>query len=493
VSALFLFSLGTVTLVSTGRERVWYIFAAFCFMVGISSTFGFLTEVSGSSSRLFTFVKLELFFALISLSFANFYGMELTGFRFGVTAKHNSIKNFIVLFFIVVWTSTLLMLFLTDWVIKSATPLSSHGIKLYYGPAMWGLLGMFFIGTVRNFVFLLDAYRKTNNPAFREFLMLNVLAFHTIFAPAIWLLFVLPVFGLPTQLLAFLAFPVSVTIFYVAIVRFQVARVRELNVTLEQKVLDRTEELRKTQTRLAQSERMASLGQLVAGVAHELNNPVGAVQSMAESVATAVDRLENRVQKNEAGEEDWARFFGFAKDAGRVISEGTRKITRVVNDLRNFARLDESVLQMVNINTELEETIKIMKGVLEPSVTITREYGNVPDIMCNPAQLNQVFLNLLINAREAIRGDGTITLGTGLENGRLRISIRDDGEGIDSEYIDKVFEPGFTTKGVGVGTGLGLAICYRIIQDHGGQISVSSRPSVGTTFMIFLPTKSPGL
>jgi signal transduction histidine kinase len=492
VSALFLFSLGVVTLVSTGNKRVWNIFAVFCFVVGVSAAFGFFAEIGRETPRIGTYVKLELFFALISLSFANFYGMELTGFRFGATARHKRIKKALITTIVSIWLIVIVLMFLTDQVIERVMPLANHGVRMHYGPVMWVLLGIFFVGTMRNLVFLVSAYRKSGDSSFRQFLGLNVVAFHLIFAPAIWLVFVLPVFGLPTQLIAFLAFPVSVIVFYVAIVHFQVDQVKELNVTLEQKVIERTEELRRTQTRLAQSERMAALSRLVAGVAHEMNNPVGAVQSMADSMTTAVERLKTRVRNNDADESEWNRFFAFAEDAGSVLRDGTRRITHVVEDLRKFARLDEAVLQKTNLNSELNEAVDLLKGILKPEVTVRREFGEVPDILCYPAQLNQVFLNLLVNANDAVGEQGTIVISTAAGDGRVKIGIGDDGEGIPEEYLEKVFEPGFTTKGAGVGTGLGLAICYRIVQEHRGEIAVSSAVGKGSTFTIALPAGSPG-
>jgi signal transduction histidine kinase len=492
VSALFLFSLGCVTLVSTGRDRLWRVFAGFCFVMGMSSVFGFLTESTLEAGRCFTFARLMVFFAMVSLSFANFYGIELTGFRFGMVARHRIVVRTGISVVVAIWAVTLLLLFATDWVISDVEILRPHGVKLTYGSVMWWLLGLYFVGTIRNLVFLLDAYRKAKDPAFKEFVGLNTLAFHTIFAPAIWLLFVLPVFGLPTQVLAFLAFPVSVMIFYVAIVRYQVARVKDLNVSLEQKVEERTRELKQTQARLAQSERMASLGQLVAGVAHEMNNPVAAVRSMAASVTTATRKLKASLSAGELNTERLQPVLKTIENAGNVIDEGTRRITRVVNDLKSFAKLDESELQRSNINKELEDTVELLSHVMQPGVAVNTDLGNVPDIVCYPAQLNQVFLNLLLNANEAIDGEGVITLETRCREDKVRATVRDTGHGIAAGDIDRVMEPGFTTKGRGVGTGLGLAICYQIIRDHGGEITVDSAAGEGTSVTVELPLEGPG-
>jgi len=492
VSALFLASLGVVTLVSTGHARPWVVFASFCFIMAIGSFMGFLIETSNDVGVVFDYVRVQTFLLVISLSFANFYAMDLTGFRFGIT-KHSHLRfvRNIVTTFLVIWAAILVMLFKTRWMISAVDVLPDGGFKLAYGPVMWAVLGLFFVGTVRNLVFLVHAYRKTSDRIFREFVGLNLLAFHTIFAPAIWLLFILPVYGLPTQVLAFLAFPVAVMMFYIAIVRFQYARVRELNVSLEQKVEERTRELKQTQGRLAQSERMASLGQLVAGVAHEMNNPVAAVRSMAASVTTATKKLRGQVPGGASDEEKLERIFGVLENAGSVIEEGTRKITDVVDNLKSFARLDESDLQRTDINKELGEAAGLLEHVLSPGVSVKKELGDVPEVMCYPAKLNQVFLNLLLNADEAMGGEGTVVVATESGQGVVRIGFNDTGRGVPAQHLDRVFEPGFTTKGRGVGTGLGLAICYQIIRDHDGEIRLASDEGEGTTVTIELPVNGP--
>jgi signal transduction histidine kinase len=491
VSALFMCSLVVVTLASTGRERLGKLFAAFCTVVAASSFFGFMVELAETNGAALQYVRLEFFFMLISLSFANFYAMEMTGDRFG-GFRHQQFLRIIVVIFVVVWCATIAMLYATDWMLKEVTLLPEMGVRLSYGPAMWVLLAIYFIGTIRNLIFLVAAYRRTPDGAYREFIKHNLLAFHTIFAPAIWLLFVLPVFGWQTQVFAFVAFPVAVLIFYVAIVRVQYRHVQELNVSLEQKVEERTYELKQTQARLAQSERMASLGKLAAGVAHEMNNPVGAVRGMASTVTSAVRKLRTQLSGGKADPDDVQPVLDVIEDAGRVIDDGTRRITGVVDNLKSFARLDASELQRADINRELEGTLALLENVLSPGVTVRTDLAELPDVVCFPSNLNQVFLNILINADEAIDGGGTIVISTRDDSPRVRVSIADTGRGIAPDHVDKVFEPGFTTKGSGVGTGLGLAICYQIVRDHNGEIRMDSEPGVGTTVTIDLPVNGPG-
>ncbi len=487
VSALFLFSLAVVVCFSTVRHWLVFVFSGFCVVMGLSSLFGFLIEIAGAQKSIINYVRLEYFFAFTALSFANLYGIGLTEFRFGDTRKHNRIMIIILCTLIVLWTAFLIILFLTDWALQSAERLDNYGVRVRYGPVMWVILSLYFIGTIRNLIFFILSYRKTKDRILKEYIGWNMLAFHTVLAPAIWLLFLLPVFGLPTQSLAFLAFPISVLLFHVSIVRFHNAQLSELNLSLEQKVKARTEELKQTQSRLAQSERMASLGQLVAGVAHEMNNPVGAVKSMAETVTTAAGKLKVQSSIKPLDLNKMNQVFEILENAGKVITEGTKKITGVVDDLKSFARLDAAELQLADINTELEETVRLLENVTKPHVSIKMDLGSLPKIHCYPARLNQVFLNLIMNANEAIHDNGTITIGTGADNSKVHISVHDTGHGIPTDIIEKVFEPGFTTKGPGVGTGLGLAICYQIIRDHGGNISIGSKEGKGTTVRIELP------
>lgn len=485
-----MFSLTLVILASVGRQRMWLLFAGFCAVVAASSFFGFMVELAGTDAEALQYVRLEFFFMLISLGFANFYAMGLTGDNFG-GVRHRQLVRIIAGIIVGVWGATFAMLYATDWMLKEVNLLPNNALRLSYGPAMWAILSLYFVGTVRNLVFLLDAYRRIGDGAYREFIKHNLLAFHTVFAPAIWLIFVLPVFELQTQVMAFAAFPVSALIFYVAIVRYQYRQVQDLNVSLENKVEERTWELKQTQARLAQSERMASLGQLAAGVAHEMNNPVGAVRSMAASVTTAVDRLKARLVEGKVDADGLSPILATIEEAGGVMEAGTRRITAVVNDLKSFARLDEADLQQTDINQELENTLALLESVLSPGVTVEKDFGQLSQVVCYPAELNQVFLNVLINADEAMDGSGTVVVSTREEYPRVRISIRDTGPGIATDRLDKVFEPGFTTKGRGVGTGLGLAICYQIVSDHDGTISLESEPGAGTTVNIELPVAGP--
>jgi len=268
-------------------------------------------------------------------------------------------------------------------------------------------------------------------------------------------------------------------------------QLEEYSRTLEQRVEDRTRELQEKQAQLVQSSKMAALGSLVAGVAHEINTPVGAVSSMHNTLMRAVDRLKIEMERCltdvRVKSENVSSSFDVIEDANKVIQSGTERVTDIVRRLRSFARLDEAELKEADINEGLEDTLTMIHHEIKHNIRIIKNYGDIPKISCFPGRLNQVFLNILINAKQAVSGKGEITLTTSTKNNKVYVEIQDNGEGIPRNHLNKIFDPGFTTKGVGVGTGLGLSICYQIIQDHHGEIMVESEVGKGTVFTVVLP------
>jgi len=261
---------------------------------------------------------------------------------------------------------------------------------------------------------------------------------------------------------------------------------------LEELVETRTRELKEKQAQLIQSSKMAALGSLVAGVAHEINTPVGAINSMHNTLMKAFERLkielEKSLQETHREYKNINKSLKIVEDADRVIQSGTQRVIDIVRRLRSFARLDEAELKNADINEGLEDSLTIVHHEIKHNIKVIRNYGEVQKISCFPGRLNQVFLNLLINAKQAIKNIGEIIITSYSKNNKVYIEIKDNGEGIPEKNINKIFDPGFTTRGVGVGTGLGLSICYQIIQDHLGEILVESEVGKGTTFTLVLPT-----
>ena len=235
------------------------------------------------------------------------------------------------------------------------------------------------------------------------------------------------------------------------------------------------QELKNTQAQLMQAEKMSSLGMLVAGVAHDINTPVGAIASTHNTIVRAIERLKSMLGGGETDERlSPEKLFKIIEEGNRVIASGTERVTNIVQRLKSFARLDEAELKKVDIHEGLEDTLTIVHHELKHKAEVERNYGDIPSIACYPGQLNQVYLNLLMNAVQAIEEKGTVTISTFLRDDRVHIQIADTGTGIPEESLRRIFDPFYTTKKAGVGTGLGLSICYQIVQDHHGEIRVES-------------------
>lgn len=250
-------------------------------------------------------------------------------------------------------------------------------------------------------------------------------------------------------------------------------------------------ELHEIQVKLVQADKMASLGNLVTGIAHEIHQPVRDINRMHESVMRAVDRITGVLKaeyrdllKNNRAIIAALQVIG---DANRVIATGAERVTEIVHSLRSFARLDEAEMKEANLHEGIETTLTLIHHDFKNRIEVVREYGDIPPLTCFPSRLNQVFLNLLVNAEQAIEGKGKIGISTRRIGDEIEIAISDTGKGIPRENLARVFDPGFTTKGVGIGTGLGLSICYQIIQDHKGSIRAESEAGKGTIFTIRLP------
>lgn len=262
-------------------------------------------------------------------------------------------------------------------------------------------------------------------------------------------------------------------------------------------------ELERLQAQIVHSEKMASLGQLAAGVAHELNNPAGFIYGNMEILRTCVAGLERLLSfydnaqlpdsltaqvKVIKEETDYERSLEDLKSIIADCHSGAERIRDVVQNLRLFSRLDEAEFKKVDIHEGIESTIRLLSQYYGSGrIMLERDYANVPPVDCYAGQLNQVWMNLFINAAQAISSEGRVRVATRKENDKAVVSISDTGEGIAPEHLKKIFDPFFTTKRVGEGTGLGLSITYGIIERHGGSISVESLRGEGATFTVTLP------
>ena len=272
------------------------------------------------------------------------------------------------------------------------------------------------------------------------------------------------------------------------------------------------ESLRSAQDQLLQSERLASIGQLAAGVAHEINNPIGYVFSNFGTLEAYLERLFEMLQAYEDAEATLADSSVATKLATlrarveldflkedipmlmRESKEGLSRVRKIVQDLKEFSRVDtHQEWVWASLHQGIDSTLNIVANEIKYRADVRREYGELPDIECLPSELNQVFLNLLVNAAQAIGpGRGLIVVRSGDAGDEVWVEVEDDGSGIAPEHLARVFDPFFTTKPVGRGTGLGLSLSYGIVQKHHGRIDVRSEPGRGSCFRVTLPVRRPG-
>ncbi len=301
------------------------------------------------------------------------------------------------------------------------------------------------------------------------------------------------------------------------------AELEVLNASLEERVEARTEqltkayeELKESQAQLVHAEKMSSLGELVAGISHEINTPLWYLLSNATLLKERLEQFDQfaaeagrLLEQLRNGRQDREAFVASLRAMDRQLNqeglrddleesvdlvgdsiEGLEQLAEMAQSLKDFSRLDRATVGEFNVNEGLDKSLLIAKNVLKHKVTVEKAYGEVPTVRCAPSQINQVFLNLIKNAADAIEGEGTITLSTRHEGGHVLVSIADTGSGIPEDVLAKIRDPFFTTKAVGEGTGLGLSIVDKIITAHMGELVIESEPGRGSVFTVKLPVEA---
>jgi signal transduction histidine kinase len=267
------------------------------------------------------------------------------------------------------------------------------------------------------------------------------------------------------------------------------------------------EDLKHSQVQLIQSEKMASLGQLIAGIAHEINNPVTFISAGVDSLVTNLNEVgqvlniyqtitPESVEQKLIEIESLKEKVAFRETISEIwkliesIKNGTKRTTEIVKGLHTFSRLDEGNIKIADLHEGLDSTLILLRNRYRNRIEIVKNYGDIPPVECYPGQMNQVFMNILSNAVDSIEEKGTIVISTSVSDGDIQISIKDTGTGIPDDIAVKIFDPFYTTKDIGKGTGLGLSISQRIIEQHNGSISVKSEAGKGSEFTIVLPVKN---
>jgi signal transduction histidine kinase len=238
---------------------------------------------------------------------------------------------------------------------------------------------------------------------------------------------------------------------------------------------------------------MESLRQLIAGVAHEMNNPIGVISSNDDVSSRTIGRIKEiltrEYQQGIRENKQLIKMLNALEDTNQTNKIASGRIAKIVANLRSFVRLDEAEWQIADVHEGMDNAIALIE--MEPEfkhIKVTKDYGNIPQIYCSPSGLNQVFRSMLKNSSEAIKREGEIQIRTFAQEEQVKIEISDTGRGIPAKDINRIFDPGFTTKGAKIGVGLGLSICYQIIVDeHKGRIDISSELGKRTTFTITLP------
>lgn len=275
------------------------------------------------------------------------------------------------------------------------------------------------------------------------------------------------------------------------------ARYKALAEELEERVREQVQSLDAAQRQLYQAEKLASVGQLAAGVAHEINNPLGFIRSNLKTGRDYVERFKVLSALVRGGDMSGVTSAWRESDMDFVLDDfsqlldecigGVDRIARIVADLKGFSNVDAADEAMVDLNDNIRAAVGMLTPTLPPGIQFKLDLQPIPRLLCLPGHLNQVLINLLKNASQAISGQGTISVTSGVADGAIRIQVSDDGCGIPRDVLPRIFEPFFTTRDVGAGTGLGLTMSRGIVQAHGGRIEAASEVEKGSTFSVYLP------
>ncbi len=488
------------------RERLNTALAMFTSLLTLVSLFGFLGLVLDSPSNGRIWFRLMILTLTPTYWAGFYYVLVLTGFIDRMDERVLGLRMRHLAVLAVVLTASLQAVAQASSVLIHFDAETLEGMVSVRAPWLPLVIAPVAIYLLASFLVILGRAWRESEPGTpeRRFLLLNIIGVVSIYFAGAGVAKIMAFSGLDGRPFVFLSYTLASVIFYLAKVRYQSARIRRqldeinaLNRSLEQKVEQRTRHLREAQARLVQAEKMASLGRLAAGVAHEVNNPLGALVSSNQTAARWRQRLADAVDSlPDDGEprarKTIARALSQLEQGEAVIEQGAARVAETVERLRSFARLDQADLQVIDVHECIEDTLAMEPALAEDGLAVHRDFApDLPRITCYPAQVNQVLVNLVANAADAMGTRGELWVSTARRDGQVEIAVRDSGCGIPEAQLEQVFDPGFTTKSRGVGTGLGLSICYQLVRDHGGDISIVSHLGQGTTVTVSLPLQAP--
>jgi signal transduction histidine kinase len=507
ISGILCALLSVITWLLRRREKINRVFSFFTLTLAIDSFAFFSWFQFGKVENIHTWMRLTFTLGFLVPIALIFFFFAFTGYDKRMYEKVLGIRvryfQIVSLLFVVV------LMFLAQFteLIINIADIPEHIWDVEFGSIGEFLFTLFAGIFVYLFVMVFKGYKMTENESQRRFILL--LAVGTI----VWLLFgyigalVFPTSSEAWHSINYLGTTMMAIFYFVAIVNYQSDKVHELNLNLERKVEDRTQELKQKNSELEDTlgklkqmqkqvivhEKMATLGQLVAGLTHEINTPISAIRSTNDTKSKAVMKLQTALENiapDTAGKEHEIRkVMGIILKADQLIDQGTERLNEIIKNLKNFVRLDEAETAMTDIHEDLDSVLALIRHDLLTNIEVVREYSEIPPFVCQPRKLNQVFLNILKNACQAIEDKGRITITTSLKKNMVHVAIRDTGKGIKQDDLESIFDPGFTTKNSVVRASLGLSICYQIIQEHHGKINVESQPGKGSVFTVILPTE----
>ena len=483
--------LSIVTWLFRRRENINRVFSFFTLALALDSFGNFLWFEFGSLENIIIWQRiLSTIGFLVPIGIILFF-FAFTGYdkKMGAKVLGIKVRHFQITTLLIYSTAMLIAPF-TNLLIKiSETPqdmwdYESGSITLLLYPLF---AVIFFYLSAMTF----KSYRLTDNIPRKRFILLLFLG------TVVWILagFAGAIVFSPTsvvnQFINYLGTAIMAVFYFVAIVNYQSDKVHELNLNLEQKVEDRTRELKQMQKQVIVQEKMATLGQLVAGLTHEINTPISAIRSMNNTKSKAAKNLQTVLENTapDSGGKDHKikKAMEVILKADQLIDQGAERLHEIMKNLKNYARLDEAEMTMADIHEGLDSVLALIRHDLLTNIEVVREYSEIPPFVCHARKLNQVFLNILKNACQAIENKGRITITTSLKKNMVHVAIRDTGRGIKQDDLESIFDPSFTSKGSVVRTSLGLSICYQIIQEHHGKINVESQPGKGSVFTVILP------
>ncbi len=391
---------------------------------------------------------------------------------------------------------TLVAFSIPGLIVRGIVRVPGFGFDIHSTPLIYLVVGIQGACLVMLFAYLIEAIRQAKTIARRRFLRHNLIGLALVYGAALVAGILLPKLGYyqaPVLMEASLA--VAAMVFYGAILRYQFDRYEDLSQGLERQVRERTAHLEEAQARLVQSKKMGALGNLVAGIVHEVNSPLAAVRSASELGERAARKLEAAIDQAasiEALRDDrgYGRGLRALADARSTADLAIDRIERLITGLKRFACLDEAEEGYASLNQALDTAVGLLGNEIEGRIEVERRYeAELPEVFCNPAEINQVLMNLLQNAVKAIKGDGTLTLTTWATADKVVASISDSGAGIGDDQRERLFDFQFNIQTSRVRLGMGLATAYQLVQRHGGELLVDSALGRGATFTVMLPRK----